>query len=88
MELTVEITAMERPVSFRDEEIDGPFEELVHEHDFEQLSREQTRMTDTFRFTSPYGVLGGLVDRLVLKRYMRRPLGARNVEVKTIAERR
>ncbi|MFB6162734.1 MAG: hypothetical protein ABEJ86_04760 [Halococcoides sp.] len=87
LHLTVKISAMDRPEYFRDCQVGGPFAELVHEHDFERLGPERTRMTDRFRFASPYGVLGGLVDSIVLKRYMRRLIAVRNRTLASIAER-
>ncbi|WP_410765068.1 SRPBCC family protein [Haloferax sp. DFSO60] len=86
MELTVEITEMESPVYFQDREIDGPFRELTHDHYFEQLAPNSTRMRDEFQFTSPVGPLGWVVDTLVLTRYMRNLIERRNQELKAIAE--
>lgn len=86
MELTVEITEMDAPTYFRDEQIDGPFASMAHEHYFERRSPDRTLMTDEFRFRSPAGPLGSLADALVLERYLRRLLEARNRELKSIAE--
>lgn len=86
LELTVEVTDVERPTHFRDEQVEGPFAEMVHDHRFERLGPERTRMTDEFRFRSPYGPLGSVVDALVLRRYMRRLLERRIRELKAAAE--
>jgi hypothetical protein len=43
-------------------------------------------MIDKFYFESPYGVLGKLVNRIFLKKYMTRLLFERNNEIKRIAE--
>src|SRR5882724_6635371 len=45
--LTSEITAMNRPSSFRDEMVQGPFSRMEHDHVFRSLSPEETSMTDT-----------------------------------------
>jgi ligand-binding SRPBCC domain-containing protein len=82
----VEITAMEAPTYFRDEQVDGPFAELVHEHYFVALGDDRTRMRDEFRFASPLWVLGSLVDTLVLEWYMRRLLESRNEALKARLE--
>lgn len=87
LELTVEITAMDPPTYFRDEQVDGPFAELVHDHRFEEVDGT-TVMTDEFRFSSPLGPLGRVVDRVVLRRYMRRLLERRNRALAELAERR
>lgn len=88
LELTVEITEMESPEYFQDKQVDGPFAEMVHDHYFERLSPNRTRMTDEFQFSSPVGVLGTIVDTVVLERYMWNLLESRNQELKSIAERR
>lgn len=86
MELTVEIAEMEGPEYFQDRQVDGPFAEMVHDHYFERLSTDRTRMTDEFQFSSPVGILGTIVDTVVLQRYMRNLLESRNQELKSIAE--
>lgn len=86
LELTVEITEMDAPVYFRDLQVDGPFGEMIHNHYFERISSNRTRMTDKFQFSSPVGFLGTIVDTLILKRYMRNLLETRNQELKSIAE--
>uniref|UniRef100_UPI003EBB67EB SRPBCC family protein n=1 Tax=Halarchaeum sp. P4 TaxID=3421639 RepID=UPI003EBB67EB len=87
LELTVEITEMESPEYFQDRQVDGPFAEMVHDHYFERLAPDRTKMTDEFQFSSPYGILGTLVDTVVLERYMRNLIESRNQELKSIAER-
>jgi ligand-binding SRPBCC domain-containing protein len=86
LELTARITDLNAPTYFRDEQIDGPFAAMAHEHRFERLSPERTRMVDEFRFSSPLGPLGTLADRLVLASYMRRLLERRNRELVAVAE--
>ena len=43
-------------------------------------------MTDTIRFTAPFGPLGSIVDRLALGMYMERLIVERNAHLKAIAE--
>jgi hypothetical protein len=43
-------------------------------------------MIDKFYFSSPFGILGKLVNKLFLKTYMTRLLERRNSEIKKIAE--
>ena len=43
-------------------------------------------MTDRFEFQSPFGWLGGAVDRLFLTGYLRRFLIRRNEVLKQLAE--
>jgi len=84
-ELTSRITAFDRPRHFRDEMIKGAFTRIVHDHHFEPLV-EGTRMVDIFDFSAPFGLLGTIAERLVLTRYMRRLLEARNQVLKRLAE--
>ena len=84
-ELTSRITAFDRPRHFRDEMIKGAFTRIVHDHYFEPLP-EGTRMVDIFDFSAPFGLLGTIAERLVLTRYMRRLLEARNQVLKRLAE--
>lgn len=84
-ELTVEITSFDRPTHFRDAMIDGPFAEQIHDHYFEPANTG-TRMIDEFRFASPFGAVGTVVDSLYLERYLRELLLARNRHLRQAAE--
>lgn len=83
--MTVEMTALERSGHFRDEQVAGPFADLVHDHRFESTGAG-TRLRDTFRFQSPAGPLGQVVDAAVLRRYLRRMLERRTERLAALAE--
>jgi ligand-binding SRPBCC domain-containing protein len=83
--LTSQITAFDRPRHFRDEMVSGAFARFIHDHDFEPTA-SGTRMTDTFDYTSPLGVLGRIADALFLERYMRALLAERNRVIQEVAE--
>jgi|SRR5690606_38808450 Uncharacterized conserved protein len=83
--LTSAITAYERPNHFRDEMIQGVFSYIRHDHFFIE-TEGITTMTDRFDFGSPLGVLGRLVNRLVLTNYLRKFLLKRNRLIKQYAE--
>ena len=68
---------IDAPHRFTDRQIDGPFRNLRHEHVFEEHPRG-TLMRDTIVFRSPFGLLGRVVDALVLGRYMERLIAERN----------
>ena len=85
--LTSRITAVEPSVRFEDVQERGPFAWFRHEHRFEAVG-DATRMFDHWEHRSPLGLLGGLVDRLVLGRYMRSLLVMRNAALKRAAETR
>ncbi|PSQ17662.1 cyclase [Halobacteriales archaeon QS_8_69_26] len=86
LELTVRTTEMDRPQFFRDEQVDGPFREMRHDHRFERLGPGRTKTVDDFRFASPLGPVGSVVDALVLERYMRRLLSKRNRALRDAVE--
>jgi ligand-binding SRPBCC domain-containing protein len=85
-ELTSEITAMNRPVSFQDTMVKGIFRFMQHDHFFRELPNSETEMKDVFRFASPIPVLGRLAEILFLRRYMQALLSERNAVIKEIAE--
>ncbi len=83
--LTTKITAYERPRYFIDEMIRGIFQEMKHHHAF-VLQPSGTLMIDTFTFRAPLGILGRVVEALILTRYMRGLLLTRNRYLKQEAE--
>jgi ligand-binding SRPBCC domain-containing protein len=83
--LTVRITAFDRPHHFQDEMVRGAFHRMTHDHYFEP-SGDGTLMRDIFDYESPLGLLGRLADGLFLERYMRAFLVERNRVLKEVAE--
>ncbi|MCD2424638.1 SRPBCC family protein [Niabella pedocola] len=83
--LTSKITAYNRPFHFRDEQLCGAFRFIKHDHYFSSMEG-CTLMKDVFCFQSPMGILGRMVDAVVMKRYLTRFLTKRNGFIKTIAE--
>lgn len=83
---TSRITAYDRPRHFRDEMQRGAFRSFAHDHFFEAAG-EQTKMTDIVEFSAPLGILGRIVERLVLRRYVTRLLTVRADVIRERAER-
>jgi ligand-binding SRPBCC domain-containing protein len=83
--LTSRIVEYERPYKFVDQMVRGAFKSMRHIHEFEPRG-SQTLMKDTLIFEAPLGVLGYIVERLILKKYMTSFLDDRNQELKIIAE--
>ncbi|WP_134088873.1 SRPBCC family protein [Olivibacter sp. XZL3] len=83
--LTSKITAYERPFHFRDEQVQGPFAYIRHDHFFKTVGNS-TLVTDHFDYDVPYGIFGRSFDRLLLNNYLRRLLEERNRIVKDYAE--
>lgn len=84
-ELTSKITAFQYPDFFIDEMTKGAFKRLHHLHEF-KWDGQKTIMTDDFQFESPAGILGKIVDTLILKSYLKKFLIERNTLVKKLAE--
>jgi len=84
--LTSEITAMDRPVYFRNIMIAGPFRSMQHDHIFRMIAPDITEMEDVYRFAAPLPLLGRLAEILVLRRYMQGLLHERSVVTRQIAE--
>jgi hypothetical protein len=67
--LTVQISRFERPHFFEDTMLNGAFKHMRHEHHFKEKDGK-TIMTDRFEYETPYGIIGAVFDKLVLKRHM------------------
>ena len=83
--LKVGITSLLRPFSFIDEQVEGDFEKMKHEHYFKPCDNG-TIMIDQFFFEPPYGILGKWASRLLLIGYMQKLLEERNKVIKAVAE--
>jgi ligand-binding SRPBCC domain-containing protein len=83
--LTVRITEFDHPSRFQDIMVTGAFKRMQHDHEF-IAQPPGTLMVDRFEFESPFGMLGWLVDRAILKGYLRRFLVNRNRVLKDLAE--
>lgn len=83
--LTSKITAFDRPFHFRDEQLKGAFKYIHHDHFFE-VQNNIVVMKDIFRFQSPLGCIGKLVDKFILTKYLTKILLKRNNIIKEFAE--
>ena len=83
--LKSKITAMNRPLSFTDEMVEGDFKSLRHEHHFKTIDNG-TLLIDLFTFEIPYGSVGVLAGKLFLTNYMKVLLEQRNRTIKEYAE--
>jgi ligand-binding SRPBCC domain-containing protein len=77
LRMTNRITEFNPPDYFVDEQIKGPFRCFRHEHEFTD-DAAGTRMVDRIGFEAPFGLLGRLVERLILARYLQRLIETRN----------
>ncbi|MET1051075.1 MAG: SRPBCC family protein, partial [Mycetocola sp.] len=86
LRMTSRITALNPPHSFTDEQVRGPFRSFRHEHEF-RPSGAGTLMVDRVSFAAPFGVLGRVVERLVLASYMKRLIERRNTFLSGVDDR-
>jgi ligand-binding SRPBCC domain-containing protein len=82
---TSRITHFDRPRHFCDAMVRGRFASFRHDHYFDP-DGSGTLMRDVIEFRSPLGVIGRVVDALVLTAYMTRLVTRRNAGVKQVAE--
>ncbi len=80
------ITEMECYYYFVDEMLKGHFASYRHEHFFE-TEEGYTLMTDNISYAAPYGWLGKLFDKLLLKSHLTRLIKERNIVIKQSAEK-
>lgn len=83
--LRVKITEMKKGEMFIDEQAEGDFKMMKHEHYFKPCANG-TILIDLFHFESPYGAIGKWFNSLYLTRYMKRLLEQRNKTIKEFAE--
>jgi ligand-binding SRPBCC domain-containing protein len=83
--LKVKITAMNRPLSFTDEMVNGDFKSMKHEHHFKQINNG-TLLIDLLSFELPYGGLGKIAGRLFVRNYLKKLLDQRNQAIREYAE--
>ncbi|WP_078553819.1 SRPBCC family protein [Bacillus alkalicellulosilyticus] len=84
--VTAKIIEMEKPYNFTDVMVKGAFQSFTHTHEFKE-SGTGTIMFDTFSYTSPFGIIGVLADKLFLEKYMKNFIVDRAKALKTMAER-
>lgn len=70
---------------FREVMVDGSFVRFEHEHHF-ALMDDGTRMRDEIRFAVPYGMVGRMAEKTVLRRHLTKLLRWRNALIKRVAE--
>lgn len=83
--LRVKITEMIKSQMFTDEQLQGDFKMMKHEHHFKPCDNG-TIVIDLLHFESPYGIVGEWFNNLYLTKYLRRLLEQRNKTIKEFAE--
>jgi ligand-binding SRPBCC domain-containing protein len=70
---------------FRDVMVSGVFSRFEHEHHFAAMD-DGTRMREEIRFKAPWGPLGRLATKMLVKRHLAAFLIERNAGIKRVAE--
>ena len=83
--MRVKITAMKKPHHFIDEQVQGDFKMMKHEHHFKPCDNG-TIMIDLFEYEVPYGWLGKIFDKLYLSKYIIHLLHQRNKTIREYGE--
>jgi ligand-binding SRPBCC domain-containing protein len=79
------ITEMVKPKVFVDEQSQGDFKMMKHEHHF-KACENGTIMIDVIHFETPYGAMGRWFNTLYLTKYVRKLILQRNNTIKEFAE--
>jgi ligand-binding SRPBCC domain-containing protein len=82
---TVDVVEFDRPRLFVDEMRKGAFKSFKHIHEFSPHDCG-TLMKDTLVWTSPFGFLGKIADKLLVERHLTNLVSERNARLKDIAE--
>jgi ligand-binding SRPBCC domain-containing protein len=83
--MRVKMTDMEKASKFVNEQLQGTFKMMKHEHHFKPCENG-TLLIDLFHFESPYGFFGEWFNNLYLTKYLRNMLEQRNRKIKEYAE--
>ncbi len=79
------ITQFKFPTYFVDEMEEGHFKSFKHEHFF-LTEKNYTVMIDQLDYETPYGFLGIIFDKIILKKYLTNFIKTRNEILKNLAE--
>ena len=83
--LRVKMTEMKKGEMFIDEQVQGDFKMMKHEHHFKPCDNG-TILIDLLHFEIPYGIFCEWFNSLYLTKYMKRLLEQRNKTIKEFAE--
>jgi ligand-binding SRPBCC domain-containing protein len=83
--LKIRLTKLQRPDYFIDEQEEGDFKMLKHEHYFKPIENG-TIMIDQFHYETPMGWVGKFVNSIYLENYIKVLLVNRNNTIKQVAE--
>jgi ligand-binding SRPBCC domain-containing protein len=80
----VRIAAVDAPIAIVDVALAGPFRAWRHEHLFTFAGDQRTLLTDRVTYELPFGALGRLADRLVVRRMLARAFRHRHARTRAL----
>jgi len=83
--LKVKMTFLKKPYLFIDEQLEGDFKSMKHEHYFKEI-QNGTLLIDQFRYETGRGKMGALFAQIYLTKYLERLIEERNRFIKEVAE--
>jgi ligand-binding SRPBCC domain-containing protein len=83
--MVIKITEMESPLHFSEEQIDGDFKSFKHQHFFKTVDNG-TIMIDYIDYQTPFGIIGFILEKLLLENYIKNLLQHKNEFIKKYAE--
>ncbi|MDQ2659625.1 MAG: SRPBCC family protein [Verrucomicrobiota bacterium] len=85
MSWLTEITQVQKPHYFVDEQRVGPYAVWHHEHFFRALDDHRTELRDRVHYVPPFGPIGAIVNRLVIARQLQRIFDFREAQLERLA---
>lgn len=80
-----EITQVQSPHYFVDEQRVGPYRIWHHEHFFRALAAGQTEVRDLVHYVPPFGPLGAIINALLIRRQLERIFDFRRQQLTKMA---
>lgn len=85
MSWLTEITQAQAPHFFVDEQRLGPYRIWHHEHFFRAIDAQQTEVRDHVHYVPPFGPLGAIVNRFLIRPQLERIFDFREKKMRAIA---
>jgi ligand-binding SRPBCC domain-containing protein len=81
----LKITDLQKPLAFTEEQVKGDLEKFKHEHHFRQIENG-TIIIDYLDFGEPRDIIGKLLGKLYLKKYLEQLVRKRHEVIRNYAE--
>lgn len=85
MTWVTEITHVRSPDYFVDEQRVGPYRMWHHEHTFRAVDAEHTEVIDLVHYVPPLGLIGAILNRLIIRPQLERIFDFRDAQMLRLA---